>query len=90
MAKVYGGYATQINLLACLINIEHQNLNKLLMSSPIFIQKKQRFSFQINETSLGCFFQVEISRFNWEVKSRKQVLINPRIKKNKLDEEIMR
>jgi hypothetical protein len=53
--------AIEINLFTCLINMKHQNLNKLLMSNPYFSQKneKKKNSSQINETSHGCFCQVD-------------------------------
>ena len=54
--------AIEINLFTCLINMKHQNLNKLLMSNPYFSQKnekKKKFSSQIKETSHGCFCQVD-------------------------------
>jgi hypothetical protein len=52
--------AIEINLFTCLINMKHQNLNKLLMSNPYFSQKNEKKnSSQINETSHGCFCQVD-------------------------------
>jgi hypothetical protein len=48
--------AIEINLFTCLINMKHQNLNKLLMSNPYFSQKNEKKKFIPNKRNFTWMF----------------------------------